>query len=73
MKIRSHDGTGIYEFGSVWIEKHQVGHIIRGRSFSEEDTVILGVYKDADRAKGVLMDIITAYEKEMSIFYMPVK
>lgn len=73
MKIRSQDGTGIYEFGSAWIGKHPVCHIICGRSYSEKDAVILGVYEDAARAKGVLMDIITAYEKEMSIFYMPVK
>lgn len=73
MKIRSQDGTGIYEFGSAWIGNHPVCHIIRGRSYSEEDAVILGVYEDDARAKGVLMDIITAYEKEMSIFYMPVK
>ncbi|MGN0263920.1 MAG: hypothetical protein ACI4DX_05975 [Oliverpabstia sp.] len=46
MKIRSQDGTGIYEFGSAWIGKHPVCHIICGRSYSEEDAVILDDIKN---------------------------
>lgn len=71
MKIYSQDGTGIYEFGSVWIGKHPTYSIICGRSYSEENAVILGTYSDIARARGVLFDIDTAYQKGKSIFYMP--
>lgn len=71
MKICSQDRTGIYEFGSVWIGKHPACSIICGRSYSEKDAVILGAYSDPARARGVLMDIETAYQKKKSVFYMP--
>lgn len=71
MKIRTQDGNGIYEFGSVWIGRHQHGSVICSRSFGESTAAMLGVYEDEARARGVLQDIDTYYQKGKKIFYMP--
>lgn len=73
MKIRSQDGNGIYEFGNVLIPQKGVRNEIWGRVPGEQNLNFLGIYENTARARGVLMDLETAYCKDIKIFYMPEK
>lgn len=73
MKIHSQDGRGIFEFGSAFIPERGPGNIIRVHGNNENYSHFLGRYIDEARARGVLMDIETAYRRGTKIFYMPLE
>lgn len=73
MKIYSQNGRGIFEFGSAFIPENGPDNVIRVHGKNESYSHFLGRYTDEARARGVLMDIETAYRRGMKIFYMPLE
>lgn len=73
MKIHSQDGYGVFEFGSAFIPRNGPDNEIRIKGQNEKYSHFLGRYIDGARAKGVLVDIETAYCRGLKIFYMPLK
>lgn len=73
MKIRTQEANKVLEFGEGFVEKrgYEGGVFIRGRY--GRDTVLAGIYEDESRAKGVLQEILYAYEIRKPVFYMPLE
>ena len=73
MKIRTQDGTRMLDCGDVYIaytgKSDYVGVYVKSRYYQE--AVLAGIYSDAARGNGVILEISLAYRDGKRIFYMP--
>lgn len=73
MRVRTQDETGIYVFENAWVGLGTTSIPICCRVPGREDAVVLGRYESIARAKGVLLEMTLAYQKDTKVFYMPTK
>lgn len=73
MKIRTQDATQCVEFGDCFVVSDSFGVCVCVRTLSDHIAVTAGNYEDVARAKGVVLEIGQAYEKDQRLFYMPLE
>lgn len=71
MKIRTQDANRYLEFGENYIEDHLDGAAVFVKSRYNHEAVMAGLYEDAARARGVLLEIGLAHSSCQRVFYMP--
>lgn len=73
MKIRTQDTRKYLEFGEIYADNYgnggQAAVYVTNRFHL--DPVCVGVYKDINRARGVLYEIDLAYQARQRVFYAP--
>lgn len=73
MKIHAQDNKGVYEFGSVFIPEKGLLNTVRVCPRGGDRSYFLGIYEDEARAKGVILDIETAYYQGLKLYHMPLE
>lgn len=71
MKIRTQDARQIFEFGESYVKKWSNGSGVFVKGRYDRNAALAGIYEDEARAKGVLQEMLYAFEGRKPVFYMP--
>lgn len=71
MKIVSQDREKVFGFGDCHIEEWAIEWAVHVNSNYGDKAPMAGIYSDKSRAKGVLQEMILAFERGEGVFYMP--
>ena len=73
LKIRTQDANRFLEFGEVYAEQSRGRGAVYLQNRIHFRPVLVGVYEDIERARGVCYEIAQAYQNGERIFYAPAK